>query len=211
MTTNKYINQHDNTDLGFQAEFDKLTTESIQFYGHDVNYLPREVVNEDHLFGEDTISSFAEEGCIEVFIESTDGYEGDNEFISKFGLEIRDQIVLLVSQTRWAEECIGDLEVPREGDLIYMPLTKDLWEIRFVDNDAFFYSQNKNFTYRMTCEKFDYSHEDFDTGIEEIDNLEAEFENLDNSENDPFSDNIDIQIDGDAIKDFDEQDPFGNF
>ena len=100
MTTNKYINQPDHTDTGFQQEFDRITIESIQFHGHDVNYLPREVVNEDHLFGEDTISSFEEEGVIEMYIESTDGYEGDQEFISKFGFEIRDQIVLVVSRTR---------------------------------------------------------------------------------------------------------------
>lgn len=209
MTTNKYINQPDHTDTGFQAEFDRLTTESIQFHGHDVNYLPRDTVNEDHLFGESTISSFAEEGCIEMYIESTDGYSGDQEFISKFGLEIRDQIVLIVSQSRWGEECIGDLERPREGDLIFMPLSKDLWEVRFVDDDQFFYSQNKNFTYKLTCEKFDYSHEDFDTGITEVDALEAEFENVDDSSNDPFADNIDIQIDSDALFDFDESSPFG--
>ena len=211
MTTNKFINQPDHTDSGFQQEFDRITIEYIQFGGHNVNYLPREIVNEDHLFGEDTISSFEEEGEIEMFIESTDGYEGDKEFISKFGLEIRDQIVFVVSRTRWAEECIGNLERPREGDLIFMPLSKDLWEVRFVDDDAFFYSQNKNFTYRLTCVKFEYSHEDFDTGIQEIDNLEKEFENIDDSSNDPFADNVDIEIDGDALKDFDELDPFGDF
>lgn len=211
MTTNKFINQPDHTDNGFQREFDKLTIESIQFYGHDVIYLPRTLVAEDSLFGEDTISLFEDEGCIEMYIESTDGYEGDKEFISKFGLEIRDQIVLIVSKTRWESEFIGNLERPREGDLIFMPLSKDLWEIRFTDDDAFFYSQNKNFTYRLTCEKFDFSQEDFDVNIPELTKMATDFENLDDSSNDPFADNRPIQIDSDAIKDFDEQDPFGSF
>ena len=92
-----------------------------------------------------------------------------------------------------------------------MPLSLDLWEIKFVDDDAFFYSQNKNFTYRLTCEKFDYSHEDFNTGIPEVDSLEDRFENIDDSSNDPFADNIDIQIDSDELFDFNESDPFGDF
>ena len=211
MTTNKYFNNPDHTDTGFQAEWDKLVIESIQERGHDVFYIPRTVINEDHLFGEDTISLFENEGCIEMYIESVDGYEGDKEFISKFGFEIRDQIVLVVSRTRWEQESIGDLVRPRDGDLIYLPISKDLFEVRFSDDDAFFYSQNKNFTYRLTCEKFDYSHEDFNTGIPEVDSLEDRFENIDDSSNDPFADNIDIQIDSDELFDFNESDPFGDF
>lgn len=210
MVTNKFLNHPDNTDTGFQAEFDKIIIESIQATGHDIVYLPRSLVKEDDLFGEDTISEFKENGCIEMFIESVDGFEGDKEFVSKFGIEIRDQVTFLVSQTRWQEECINGLSEPKEGDLIYMPLTNDLFEIRFVQDDPNFFQQNKNYLFRLTCEKFDYSHEEFDTGIPEIDALDDIFDNANDPSNDPFADNADIQEKSNAIRDFSEDEPFGS-
>lgn len=210
MTTNRFVNNPDTPDLGFQNEFDRLVIESIQFYGHNVQYLPRTLINEDYLFGEDTISEFKESIEIEVYIESVEGYEGDREFIAQYGLELRDQITLVMSQTRWHEES-GKDEDPKEGDLIYIPMTKSLFEISFVDRDAEFYQQGKNYIYKLTCEKFEYSHEQFDTGVSEVDDLNQIFENADDSSNNPFADNIDIQTESDAIKTFTEEDPFGSF
>lgn len=211
MTTNPYVNQPDNTDSGFQNEFDKLVMESIQFYGHDVIYLPRHLVNEDKLFGEDTIAEFKENGCIEMFIESVEGFEGDQDFVSKFGIQVKNQITLIVSQTRWVEEDINGLVRPKEGDLIYIPLTNDMFEIRYVKDDFIFFQQNKNFMFRLTCEEFDYSHETFDTGIPEIDAVGEIFDNPNDPANDPFADNADIETQSDAIHDFQNDDPFGNF
>lgn len=211
MVTNRFVNQPDHTDFGFQNEFDSILIESIQFYGHDVTYIPRELVNEDELFGEDTISRFKDTGCIEMYIENVDGFEGDKEFIAQFGIEIRDQATFVVSVTRWKEEQINDQIKPKEGDLIYMPLTNDLFEVRFVEDDRLFFQQNRTYIYTISCEKFDYSFEEFDTGIPELDSIDDVLENDDDSSNDPFSDNFDIQTDSDAIKDFDEEDPFGSF
>lgn len=211
MVTNRFVNQPDHTDSGFQAEYDKLIKESIQFYGHDVVYLPRKLVNEDTLFGEDTLAEFRENGCIEMFIESVEGFQGDQDFIAKFGIEVKNQITLVVSQSRWLEENINELVRPKEGDLVYLPLTNDLFEIKYVKDDFVFFQQNKNFMFRLTCEEFDYSQEDFDTGIPEIDAIADEFENDDNTDNDPFANNPEIEIGSNAIKDFDEIDPFGDF
>ncbi len=210
MTTNRFINNPNNDDIGFQREFEKLMTESIQFYGHDIKYLERTLVKEDDLFGEDTISQFNDAVDIEVYIENVDGYDGDKEYIAKFGLEIRDEIVLIMAKVRWEEET-GKREPPKAGDLIYIPLTDSLFEIRFVDVDSNFYQINRNYIYRLTCEKFEYSYEDFNTNVNEIDDIEIEFENLDDVSNDPLADNPFFETEGDILQDDNEKSPFGEF
>ena len=151
-----------------------LTIETIKIHGRDMVYIPRTLVNEDELFGEDTISKFENGVEIEMYIQSVDGFGGDGDFISKFGLEIRDTVELVVAKKRFAESFSHDSNItrPREGDLIFFPLTKGLFEIKFVEHENPFYQLGKLYTYKLSCELFNYSHQDMDTGFSEIDKVE---------------------------------------
>ena len=135
-------------------------------------YIPRTLVNEDELFGEDTISKFTEGNAIEMYIESVDGFEGEGDFISKFGLEIKDTMSLIVSRKRFEEQLGHVATRPREGDLIFFPLSKGLFEIKFVEHENPFYQLGKLYTFKLSCELFSYSQEEIDTGFSEIDSLE---------------------------------------
>ncbi len=152
-----------------------LTIETIKIHGRDMVYIPRTLVNEDQLFGEDTISKFENGVEIEMYIQSVDGFGGDGDFISKFGLEIRDTVELVVSKRRFEESFSHDSEItrPREGDLVYFPLTKGVFEIKFVEHENPFYQLGKLYTYKLSCELFNYSHQDMDTGFSEIDEVEG--------------------------------------
>jgi len=115
-----------------------------------------------------------------MYVKSVDGFEGDGDFLSKFGLEIRDQMVLTVSRRRFTEEVyldgsdtVGTTDRPNEGDLIYFPLNNKLFEIKFVEHEAVFYQMGSLQTYDLTCELFEYSHERLDTGVAAIDAIET--------------------------------------
>jgi hypothetical protein len=170
---------------GEQRLVEDLIIESIKIYGIECKYMPRKLIAEDSLFGEDTLSLFNEAYNIEMYIKSVDGFQGDGDFLSKFGLEIRDEMVLTVSQRRFNEEIIvyednpfgqEDTQVrPAEGDLLYFPLNGKIFEVKFVEHEAIFYQMGSLQTYDLTLELFEYSHERFDTGIQEIDALEDEY------------------------------------
>ena len=147
--------------------------------------MPRTLVAEDNLFGEDVLSAFNDAYNIEMYIKSVDGFQGDGDFLSKFGLEIRDEMVLTVSQRRFGEEIIvledspfgqeDTIVRPAEGDLLFFPLNGKIFEVKFVEHEAIFYQMGSLQTYDLTLELFEYSHERFDTGITEIDSIETEF------------------------------------
>jgi len=149
--------------------------ESIQVLGHTFYYLPRKLQKKDNLFGEDVLSAFEVALPIEMYIDNFNNWQGDQEIISKFGLEIRKQMVLSVSVTRWETEVAkiaANMWVtsrPQEGDLIYDPMTRALMEIKQADHDDEFYQLNKNYRYQLTCELFRYSQESITTGITDID------------------------------------------
>ena len=172
MAKNSYFRR----DIGSEQRLiEDLTVEAIKMHGEDMVYLPRTLVNEDKLFGEDTQSKFDDGYALEMYIESADGFEGDGDFVSRFGLEIRDTINLVFSKKRF-EKTITDnqptITKPREGDLIYFPLSKGIFEIKFVEHENPFYQLGKLHTYKVSCELFRYSHEDFDTDYSDIDQLE---------------------------------------
>jgi hypothetical protein len=168
-----------------QFLIEDLIIESIKIYGIDVCYMPRTLVNEDTLYHEDTLSKFDSATMIEMYIKSVDGFDGDGDFLSKFGLEIRDQMVLTVSQRRFHEEISADattpvnetpgINRPSEGDLIKFPLNGKIYEVKFVEHEAIFYQMGSLQTYDLTLELFEYSHERFDTGIDSIDSIETKF------------------------------------
>jgi len=153
-----------------QKIVEDLTIEAIQIHGQDMVYLPRNIVNKDELFGEDTISGFTGGTELEMYISNVDGFEGDGDFISKFGLEIKDSMKLVVAKKRFEQELA--MTRPLEGDLIYFPLTNGLFEIKFVEHENPFYQVGKLYTYELSCELFQYSQEDIETGWDEIDKFE---------------------------------------
>ena len=175
---NKYF-RNGTTDE--QNLFEKLKIESIQVMGREYLYLPRKVQVIDEILGEDVLSAFDLAIPIEAYMESTMGFEGDREIFSKFGIEVHNEFKLVMAQSRWDKEVsrviTGMQHIlldsrPQEGDLIYDPLTKFLMEIKFVDHDAEFYQIGKNYLYTLTCEAFQYSNEDFDTGVTAIDDID---------------------------------------
>ncbi len=157
-----------------------LTIETIKIHGRDMVYIPRTLVNEDELFAEDTISKFENGVEIEMYINSIDGFGGDGDFISKFGLEIRDSVELVLSKKRFEESFSHDNTItrPREGDLIFFPLSKGLFEIKFVEHENPFYQLGKLYTYKLSCELFVYSSEDIDSGFSEIDSFDDDRKTL---------------------------------
>lgn len=168
MATNSYFARQPSE----QNVIEDLTIETIKIHGFDMVYIPRTLVNEDELFGEDTISKFTEGNQIEMYIESVDGFEGEGDFISKFGLQIKDSVSLILSQKRFDETMGHKLTRPNEGDLIYFPLTQGLFEIKFVEHENPFYQLGKLYTYKLSCELFTYSQEQIDTGFSDVDSLE---------------------------------------
>ena len=172
MTTSVYFSHHENTSE--QALHQDLIIEAIKNYGIDVYYLPRKYVNEDVLYGEDTISEFNQAHLIEMYVKTVDGFEGEGDFISRFGLEIRDQVVFSVARRRFDNLDITEQDRPREGDVIFLPLNKKLYEIRFVEHESMFYQFGKLPIFDLTCELFQYDSQEIDTGIADIDKVEDE-------------------------------------
>ena len=166
---------------GEQHLYEDIIIESLRIYGHECYYIPRTIVNENSVFNEEELSKFGEAYMIEMYVDAVDGYEGDGNLLSKFGLEVRNQISFVLSRKRW-DSLIGkfgnapnELIRPNEGDLIYLPLVKGLFEIKYVDGDTPFYQLQNMPTYKLTCELFEYGNEAIDTGVEEIDSIETNF------------------------------------
>jgi len=163
-----------------QLLYEDLIIESMKIYGIQTYYIPRKPFNQDPILGEDPYNSFNYAYPIEMYMENVTGYAGEDEIITKFGLDIRDSATFVVSRRRW-RDAIGDrgqtlLDFrPTEGDIIYMPLTQSFMEIRKVDSQSPFFQIGKLYVFRMNCELFQYSNEIFDTGVAEIDNLFGQF------------------------------------
>jgi|DEB0MinimDraft_3_1074331.scaffolds.fasta_scaffold22329_3 hypothetical protein len=173
MPRNPYISLGTTNEQRLQ---ENLIIEALQIYGHEVYYLPRNIVNRDTILNETIQSKFGDAFKVEMYVSNVDGFEGDGQFISKFGLEIRDQVKLVVARKRW-EELVGRFKVtqsvrPAEGDLIYFPLVNGLFEIKYAVGDSPFYQLQNLPTYELTCELFEYGNEQIDTGVLEIDDVE---------------------------------------
>lgn len=145
--------------------------EIIRMMGKNVYYIPRENVQLDRLFGEDPLNKFSKAYQIEMYVASVSGFQGA-DIVSKFGLEIKDSVTLIVSKKRFTKEVTEknqDLIRPREGDIIYFPLTKTMFEINFVEHEQPFYQLDKNYVFTLSCETFAYSMEKFETGTQDVD------------------------------------------
>lgn len=176
MPTNVFFNHAVQTE---QHLYEDLVVEALRMYGHNVFYLPREVIEEDSILNEDVQSKFGDSYQVEMYIENTDGFEGEGDLMSKFGVQIRDQATFIISLRTWErfislDDNLATSFRPNEGDLIYFPLSGSMFEIKFVEHEDPFYQVGKLFVFKMTCELFEYSQEDFDTGIGDIDIIEDE-------------------------------------
>lgn len=176
MATSTFFNNFGNSME--QELLEDLVVESIKTYGQDMYYLPRRRNNFDGVYYEDDISSFDTFYTIEVYIKSTEGFGGQGSFFSKFGLEIRDQVIFSIARRSFEIEVTreeAEMLRPREGDLLYFPLNKKCFEIKYVDNKPFFYQLGELQMYDLTCELYEYSNETLNTGIEDIDKLQKNF------------------------------------
>ena len=182
MPTNFYFQSGDNIGTtNEQRLVEDLIIESLKIYGHDTYYLPRTLVNKDTIFDEDELSKFTQAYPMEMYLDNVNGYEGQGDIFTRFGLEVRDQATFVMAKRRWENmvETTGgtftQTERPSEGDLIYLAKTKSLFEIKYVDFQNPFYQLNQIYVYRLVCELFEYSSEDLDTGIATIDAIETKY------------------------------------
>ena len=138
-------------------------------------YIPRKINNYDSVYGADDQSSYELAIPIELYIKSIDGFAGDGNFMSKFGVEIRDQVTFSVAQRRFIDDvaAITSQLRPNEGDLIYFPLNNKCFQIKSVSKFEMFYQMGALQTWELTCELFEYSNEVFNTGVPQIDSIQV--------------------------------------
>ena len=168
-----------NGTIGEQNLLNDLITESIDIYGQDVYYIPRTLIKEDQLFTEDTMSKFEGNYSIRAYCNTVDGWEGQGDLLSKFGIRIEDKTTFVLSRRRFTQLVDDEATLivegrPNEGDLIWAPFASDLYQITFVEHEKPFYQLGKGYVWELKCELFQYSHEDMDSGIDEVDDIGAE-------------------------------------
>ena len=165
---------------GEQRLIQDLINEHLKIYGVDVIYIPRKFVRKQTIIREIQSSKFNDNYAIEAYINNYDGYTGQGDILSKFGVSLKDELSLVISKERFEDfispflETNNDDEIvlssrPREGDLVYFPLGERLFEVKFVEHEVNFYQLGKLYMYELKCELFEYEDEVIDTSIEEID------------------------------------------
>ena len=165
-----------------QTFIENLIVESIELYGQDIYYLPRTYVNRDTILNEVETSEFNQALAVRAYVNNVEGWEGQGDLLSKFGVRIEDKTTFIFSRKKF-EEKVDDNAVlnvegrPNEGDLIWFPAAKHLFEIKFVEHERPFYQLGKGYVWECQCELFEYSDEDIDTGVAEIDAVELAFAN----------------------------------
>ena len=220
-----------------QDLLNNLIVEATNIHGLDCYYVPRNINNKDKIYYTDDQSSYTDPYLVALYVENVDGFQGDGNFMSKFGLEIRDQIVLSIPIDSFNSE-IGAYTAqlrPNEGDIIFFPFNKKCFQIKFVDKFEMFFMHGRVYTYRLTCELFEYSNETFSTGIPDLDAIQTKYstniidwavldetgapivteesdyivnEKYDLEAIDPTTENKEIQNESDDFIDFSEADPF---
>jgi len=171
MATNVFFSQAVKQE---QNLVEDLIVESLRMYGHNCYYLPRKIVNENTILGDAADSKFEDAYEVEMYLEGVEGFEGEGDLYSKFGVEVRDTATFILSRRSWERFVSLDANLatglrPNEGDLIYFPLSKSVFEIKFVEHENPFYQLGKLYTFKMTCDLYEFSGEDFDTGVSALD------------------------------------------
>ena len=166
--------------VGEQNLMQELINEQLKIYGVEITYIPRKIVNRSTVFEELERSKFDDNFLLEAYVETFDGYGGQGDIMTKFGMTLKDELTVSISRERFEDfiapfmEAMNDDEIivdtrPREGDLVFFPLGNRLFEVKFVEHEDPFYQLGKNYVYKLQCELFEYEDEVIDTGIEEID------------------------------------------
>lgn len=223
MPTNHYF--QDGRMIGEFSEqnlVEDLILEAISIYGLDFYYIPRTIVNLDPLFLEDPLSRFENAYPLEAYLENVNGF-GENDILSKFGIQLNDSGVLQVSRRRW-EQLVGkynNIQLPNrpaEGDILYFPKTNSFFEIKKVEAMNPFYQLGKLYTYKLNIELYQYSSEVFDTGVVSIDSPSDIFGTLDTlvntsetvtEEATPLADNTFLKTAAADVVDWSGSNPFG--
>jgi len=167
-----------------QLLVEDLIIECLKIYGFDVYYMPRQSVAQDEIFKEDPLNNFQFAYPVEMYMTDVNGFGGEGDLLTKFGVELRDTATFIVSRRRWDEEIARDGQVqltdrPAEGDVLYFPLTQSYFEVRRVELHDPFFQLGKLYVYVLECELLQYSSEDFETGINEIDDITGSLDALD--------------------------------
>jgi hypothetical protein len=220
MATNAFFQNYDN--FNEQNLIDDLVIESIAMYGIDNIYISRSFNNVDQILNEDDISVFNETYEMEMYVKNVDGFEGEGDFLSRFGLQIRDQVTFTVAYRTFERFATRENELkvrPLEGDAIFFPLNEKIFKIMHVEHESVFYQTGALQVYDLRCELFEYSGERFETGR---DNIDTYFDGIDISSTattpvttltqlantDPIAKNVYFETEADGIIDFSEIDPF---
>jgi hypothetical protein len=235
VTTNRYFNNF--TSRNEQNLHEDLIIEFIQQYGIDVFYCPvTKSSTVDPIYGEDVNQSYNSSYQIEMYVKSVDGFRGEQNILTMANLEIKDQIQFAVSRKRFNDDIALNANIarPQEGDLIYFPLYGAAFQIKYVEKRPYFYQFGDLPTYELSCELWNYSGESLNTGVPQIDSLQAispnmlshglltnTYFNLLTSSGDvlvdstylsdpfnPLDDSEQIQEESDDILDWDNVDPF---
>lgn len=182
--TNSLFNNFGNSSE--QELLEDLVIESIAVFGQEMYYLPRRRNNFDKIYYEDDQSSFDTAYLMDIYINSTAGFQGQGSFLSKLGYEIRDEALFSIARRTFSIDVTRhepEILRPREGDLIYFPLNEKCFQISYVNNRPFFYQLGDLQVYEVTVQLYEYSNEKFTTGIEAIDRLQliASFDGYDYS------------------------------
>ena len=177
MATNSYFTQG---TTGEQDLIENLVVEQIKMFGKNVFYMPTTLVNEDTTFTEDALSKFDDAYEIEAYIEDPTGFTGDGDLFTKFGVRISDQVTFIISRKRFTEAVDDNAQLivegrPNEGDLVYFPMANKIFKIMFVEHEQPFYQLGKIHVWGLKCELFEFSDEQFDTGVTAIDQIEQDF------------------------------------
>jgi hypothetical protein len=164
-----------------QRLIQELINEQLKIYGVEVIYIPRKFVRKQTIIKEIQSSAFDDNFSIEAYLNNYEGYSGQGDILSKFGMNLKDELSLIISKERFEDfispfmlesEIDGELELstrPREGDIVYFPLGQRLFEVKFVEHEQPFYQLGKLYVYELKCELFEYEDEVIDTSIDEID------------------------------------------
>ena len=177
MARNVYFSEGTRSE---QLLYEDIVIESLKIYGQDLYYLPRETILKDDILNEDPSSRFSRAYMIEMYIDNVEGFDGGGDLFTKFGVEIRDQVTLTMARRRWAQAVqnyANDLkgDRPLEGDLIYLPMARKLFQIMRVEHEDPFYQLNNLATYKLICELYEFNEDDFDTGVATIDAIEEQY------------------------------------
>ena len=157
-----------------------LINEQLKIFGVEVFYMPRKFVGTDDVMKENVVARFDDSFALEAYVQNYEGFAGSGDLMTKFGVRTTDELTLVISRERYEDFVStfyqdGNEETkltsrPKEGDLIYFPLSDSLFEVKFVEHEQPFYQLGKLYMYQLTCELYEYEDAVIDTSITEIDN-----------------------------------------